>query len=62
MAKSPIVKVSENIADKVNDGYKAVENAVVVGYTKIEDAFVERYLQQDGETLEDAKARLKNRK
>ena len=34
----------------------------VSGYTKIEDKFVDAYLTKDGETVEEAKARLKNTK
>ena len=40
-------------------GYKAVESATVAGYRKIEDGFVEKFLTRDGESLEEAKARLK---
>ena len=29
------------------------------GYTKIEDAFVDRYLTRDGETVQEAKERLR---
>lgn len=29
------------------------------GYTKIEDAFVDRYLTKDGETVQEAKERLR---
>ena len=36
-----------------------MEDAVVGGYTKVEDAFVDRYLTRDGETVEAAKVRLK---
>ena len=35
---------------------------VVGSYTKIEDAFVERYLTKEGESVEEAKARLKQKK
>lgn len=70
MAKSKLVKVNKKIADavvggykKVEDtvvgGYKKVEDAVVKGYTKIEDKFVDQYLTRDGETVEEAKERLK---
>ena len=41
------------------DGYKKVEQGVVSGYTKIEDKFVAAYLTKDGETVEEAKERLK---
>ena len=59
MAKSKIVKVNEKIGEKVTSTFGKIENTVVGGYTKIEDAFVDRYLTKDGETLEEAKARLK---
>lgn len=58
MAKSKLVKANEKIAEKVVGGYKAIEDTVVGGYRKIEDAFVDRYLTHDGESVEDAKARL----
>lgn len=71
MAKSKIVNASEKIAKGVVDGYKKIEKGtvdgykkiekgVVDGYTKIEDKFVDRYLTREGESVEDAKARLKN--
>ena len=60
MAKSKIVEINEKIADTAVDGYKKIESAVVNGYTKIEDKFVEKYLIHDGETLDEAKERLKN--
>ena len=70
MAKSKIVKANEKIAETVTSGYKKIEKGVVGGYkkieqgvvggfTKIEDKFVDAYLTKDGETVEEAKARLK---
>lgn len=70
MAKSKIVKANEKIAGAVTggykkiekgvvDGYKKIEQGVVAGYTKIEDKFVDAYLTKDGETVEEAKERLK---
>lgn len=70
MAKSKIAKANEKIAEVVTEGYKKVEKSVVggykkiehgvvSGYTKIEDKFVDAYLTKDGETVEEAKARLK---
>jgi hypothetical protein len=58
MAKSKLVKANEKIAEKVVNGHKKIEKAVIGGYKKIEDAFVDRYLTHDGETVEEAKARL----
>lgn len=71
MAKSKIVEANEKIAEAVVggyktikkgvvNGYKKIEQGVVSGYTKIEDKFVDAYLTKDGETVEEAKARLKN--
>ena len=70
MAKSKIVKANAKIAEAVTggykkiekgvvDGYKKIEQGVVDGYAKIEDKFVDAYLTKDGETVEEAKARLK---
>lgn len=59
MAKSKIVDVNEKIASGVTTGYKKIEDGVVGGYKKIEDKFVDQFLTKDGETVEDAKKRLK---
>lgn len=59
MAKSKLVQVNEKIADAVVCGYKKIENGVVEGYTKLEDKFIDRFLTHEGETVEDAKKRLK---
>ena len=73
MAKSKLVKANEKITEAVVEGYKKIEKGVVdgykkieqgvtEGYTKIEDKFVDAYLTKDGETVEEAKNRLKNNK
>ncbi len=70
MAKSKLVQAGKKVEKAVTgtyqkiengvvSGYKAVENAVVGTYQKIEDKFVDQYLTRDGETVEEAKARLK---
>lgn len=70
MAKSKIIKANEKIAEAVTGGYKTIEKGVVDGYkkleqnvvgsyAKIEDKFVDAYLTKEGETVEEAKARLK---
>lgn len=70
MDKSKLTEVGEKIAEtvtgaykKVEDtvvgGYKKVEDTVVGGYKKVEDSFVERYLTHEGESIEEAKERLK---
>ncbi len=70
MAKSKLVEANQKIAEAVTDGYKKIEKGVVNGYkkiekgvvdgyAKIEDKFVDAYLTREGETVEEAKARLK---
>lgn len=70
MAKSKLVKANEKIAEHVTHGfqkmcnsivggYKAIENGVVSCYTKIENGFVDHFLTREGETVEEAKKRLR---
>lgn len=59
MAKSKLVSANEKITDVVVGTYKKIETGVVKGYTKIEDKFVDEFLTKDGETVEEAKKRLK---
>lgn len=47
------------MSDGVVNGFNKMSDAVVGGYTKIEDKFVDEFLTKDGETVEDAKKRLK---
>ena len=70
MANSKLVKANQKIAKTVVDGYKTVEDAVVNGYKKVESTvvgayekvenkFVDQFLTKDGESVEEAKMRLK---
>lgn len=69
MAKSKLVKVSKKMEEGVVSSYKKMEEGVVGGYKKMEEAavggfnkiankFVDNYLTKEGETVEEAKARL----
>ena len=69
MAKSKLVKANEKIAEEVVGGYKKIEKGVVESYKKIEngavggfnkiaDKFVDQFLTKEGESVEEAKARL----
>lgn len=69
MAKSKLVKTNEKIAEEVVGGYKKIEEGVVGGYKKIEegavsgfnkvaDKFVDSFLTKEGESVEEARARL----
>ncbi len=70
MAKSKIAAAAEYVAEAVTvgykkvetgvvSGYKKIEKGVVTGYSKIEDKFVDAFLVKEGETVEEAKERLK---
>lgn len=59
MAKSKLVQASKKIEEKVVGAYKKIEDGVVGTYQKVENGFVDRYLTKDGETVEEAKMRLK---
>ena len=48
----------KKIEDGVVDGYKKIEDGVVSGYKKIEDKFIDTFLAEEGETTEEARARL----
>lgn len=61
MAKSKLVKANEKIAESVVGVFEKIERGVTEGYSKIEDAFVDRYLTKDGESVEEAKQRLKGK-
>ena len=69
MAKSKLVEINEKIAGGVVGGYKKIEEGVIGGYKKIEnsavegfnkiaDKFVDNFLTKEGESVEDARARL----
>lgn len=62
MAKSKLVKAEKKIENAFTGGYKKIENAVVSGYTKIEDKFVDSFLTKDGESVAEAKKRLRSQK
>ena len=55
-----VVDTYKAIEDGVVGAYKAVEDSVVGAYQKVEDAFVEKFVAKPGETVDDAKARLKD--
>ena len=66
---SNFFEANEKIAEKVVEGYKKIENGVVTGYKKIEEGVVTGFgkvtdkcvqvlFAKEGETVEEAKARL----
>ena len=57
-ATEKIMEGYEKIEDGVVTGYKKMEDTVVGNFNKMTDKFVGKFLTRDGETLEDAKARI----
>lgn len=68
---SKLVEANKKIEEGVVGGYKKIENGVVGGYKKIEDGvvtgfqkmtdkIVETCLTKEGETVEEAKARMQS--
>ncbi|MBQ3193825.1 MAG: hypothetical protein IJB59_09690 [Oscillospiraceae bacterium] len=53
-----VVTGYRQIESGVVEGYKKVEDTVVGGFNKMTDKFVGKFLTREGETLEDAKARI----
>lgn len=57
-----VVDTYQTIEDGVVGTYKKVEDAVVGAYQAVEDRFVDTFLAQEGETTEEAKARINGKK
>lgn len=53
-----VVTGYQKIESGVVEGYKKVENTVVGSFNKMTDKFVGKFLIRDGETVEEAKARI----
>ena len=51
---------NKKIEETVVEGYKKVEETVVGGYKKVENKFVDKFLRNDDETIEEAKERIGN--
>ncbi len=59
MAKSKLVQANRRIMKAVVNGYRTIEQSVGGGYSRIETWFIDRYLTREGESVEDARERLK---
>lgn len=53
-----VVTGYKKIEDSVVSGYKKIEDGVVGGFNKMTDKIVEKVFAKDGESVEEAKARL----
>ncbi len=56
-----LADVNEKIAETVTAGYKKIENGVVNGFDKVTNKCVETLFAKDGESVEEAKKRMKER-
>lgn len=56
-----VVEGYKKIEDGVVKGYKAIETAVVDGFEKVSDKAVEVLFAKEGESVDEAKARLANK-
>ncbi len=61
MAKSKLVKANKRISENLTSCFQKITDSVMGRYTNIEDKFVDLYLTKDGETVEEAKKRLKEK-
>ena len=53
-----VVTGYKQIEEGVVTGYKKIESGVVDGFNKMTDKFVGKFLTRDGETVEEARARI----
>lgn len=60
--KDGVVEGYKKIEQGVVDGYKKIEEGVVEGFNKVSDKAVEILFTKEGETVEQAKARMSGKK
>ena len=54
-----LANMVEKISGSVTEGYQKIEDGVVDGFNKVSDMFVEKLFAKEGETVEEAKKRLR---
>ena len=57
-----IADIVEKMGQTVTSGYKKIENGAVSGFEKVTDKCVDVLFAKEGETVEEAKARLAPKK
>jgi hypothetical protein len=58
ISMSKFAEVNQKIAETVAEGMKKIENGVVSGFAKVTDKAAETFLSREGESVEEAKARM----
>ena len=61
MARSRFIRSNRQIQKKVVNCYKNIEHAVVGGYGKVEEIFLDQFLTHENESAEEAKKRLRKK-
>ena len=56
---SKLKEVNKKIENAVVGSYKKIEDTVVNSYKKVEDKFIDAFLAEDGESIEEARTRVK---
>ena len=54
-----VVSGYQKIEDAVVGGYKKIEEGVVEGFNRVSDKFIEKIFTREGESVEEAKVRLR---
>ena len=54
-----LANMVEKISGSVTEGYQKIEDGVVDGFNKVSDKFVEKLFAKEGESVEEAKKRLR---
>ena len=57
-----IADIVDEMGQVVTSGYKKIENGAVTGFEKVTDKCVDVLFAKEGETVEEAKARLSAKK
>ena len=56
---SKLKEANKKIETAVVGSYKRIEDTVVNSYKKVEDKFIDAFLAEDGESIEEARTRVK---
>ena len=59
MKKDTVQTTMQNIENGVVKGYTAIQDGVVEGFTRVSDSFIMKFFAKKGETIEQAKERMK---
>lgn len=58
MHETDMLEVSKVVNEKMEEKMEDIKEGAEEGFNKVSDKFVEKFFAKDGETVEEAKARL----